>query len=238
MRRKNEKILSGLMLAILFLVAFSVVWVSMSKAADGSVEIEVSVRGTYLHADPGQGSKVDIPVGSPGVVDLQSNGFSEGDIILISFEGSVDEVGGTNYGPINSLIGVFSSTNQLLSISDVDRVPGAIDAGTDFNTAQTWFTEENTDIPEDFEITPSTGFSIEVPQNAKYLVVSLHDSWYPDNTSPGLIRVTVEKQASESSSGGFPLEYMLVALGGVAVVAVLLVFVVLKRRKPRTQTNP
>ena len=233
MRRINRKILFGLILSILLSAAFSVVW-----ASGGFVEIDVSVRGTYLHADPGQGSKADIPVDPPGVVDLQSNGLSQGDTVLISFEGSVDEVGETNYDTINSLIGVFSSTNQLLPISDTDRVQGAIDAGNDFTTAQTWFTHENTDIPEDFQITPSTGFSTKVPQNAKYLFISLHDSWYPDNTSPGPITVTIEKQASETSTGGFPLEYILAALGVIAIVAVLLAFFVLKRKKQRTQSNP
>lgn len=223
------------MFSTLFSVAFSDVWVSVSKAAGGFAEIEISPRGTYLHADPGQGSVANVPVDAPGVVDLQSGGFSEGDTILISFEGSVDEYGGTAYETINMLIGVFSSTSQLLPISDADRVPGAVNAGDDFNTAQTWFTEENTDIPEDFEITPSTGFSIKVPQNAKYLVVSLYDSWYPDNTSPGPITVTIEKQASEPT-GGLPLEYILAALGLVAVIAVLVVFVVFKRRKSKTQS--
>jgi hypothetical protein len=109
---------------------------------------------------------------------------------------------------IEYLIGVFSSTNQLLPVSEANRVPDAIDAGDDIETSQTFFSEENTDIPEDFKITPSTGFSIQVPQNAKYLFVSMADSWYPDNTSSDPIMVTAEKQAA----AGFPIEYLLRAL--------------------------
>ena len=43
---------------------------------------------------------------------------------------------------------------------------------------------------------------------------------------------------ASAPTGGFPLEYVLAALGVVAVIAVLLVFVVLRRRKTRTQSNP
>jgi len=214
------------------LVGFPVL-VSVSRASSGLAEIEISPRGTYLRADSG-GEGVD----PPSVVDLQTNGFSGGDTILISFNGSINVYGTTDYDTIESLIGVFSSNNTLLSISVADRVPGAIDAGNDISTPQTYFTHENTDIPEDFQITPSTGFSIKVPQNAKYLFIAYCDSYYPDNKAPAPINVTIQIQASESSTGGFPLEYVLVALGVVAIIAVLLVFVLFKRRKPRTQSNP
>ena len=229
MRRISEKLLTGLMLSAFLLVTFFGVDVQL-KASNGSVDIDISARGAYLYVDPQDNSGVE----SPGIFDLQSSGISAGDTILISFDGTVDNYGGSDYHTLDYLIGVFSSTNQLLSVSEVERVPGAINAGDDFDTGETWFSHENTDIPEDFQITPSTGFSIQVPQNAKYLFTSMLDSWYPDNTSPGSITVTIEKQASESA-GGFPLEYLLAALGIVAVIAVLVFFFVLKRRKPETQ---
>ena len=229
MRRTNKKILFGLLLSMLFLVASSSVW-----ASNGFAEIEIPPRGTYLHADPGGEGR--LPVDPPAVVDLQSNGFSTGDTLLITFEGSMRGSEDAVDTPVTALIGVFSSTNQILPISDADRVPGAVDAGSDFSSAQTFFTHEDTDIPEDFLITPSTGFSIEVPQSAKYLYISIHDSFYPDNSSPNPIGVTIEKQASETSTGGFPLEYILVALGVVALLAVLFAFAVIKRRKSKTQS--
>jgi hypothetical protein len=228
MQRKRRMTYSLLMLTICLLAAYCRVGVPV-KAANGSVEIEVPVRGTYLYVDP----RDNFGVESPGVADLQNNGISGGDTILISFEGTVDNYGGSDYHTLDYLIGVFSSTNQLLSVSEADRVPGAINAGDDFDTGQTWFSDENTDIPEDFQITPSTGFLILVPQNAKYLFLSMLDSWYPDNTSPSPIAVTIEKQA-----GGFPLEYLLAVLGIVAAIAVLVVFLVFKRKKPRTQNTP
>jgi hypothetical protein len=227
MRRIGKKILIGLILSTFLLVPIFGVQV---KASNGSIEINVSVRGAYLYVDPRDNSGVE----SPGLADLQSNDISAGDTILISFEGIVDNYGGSDYHTLDYLIGVFSSTNQLLSVSEAERVPGAINAGDDFDTGQTWFSQENTDIPEDFQITPSTGFSIQVPQNAKYLFISMLDSWYPDNTSPSSIAVTIEKQAN-GSAGGFPLEYLLAALGIVAVIAVLIFVFVFKRRKPKTQ---
>jgi len=228
MRRTNKKIFFGLVLSMLFLVASSNVW-----ASNGFAEIEISPRGTYLHADPGGEGR--LPVDPPGIVDLQSNGFSTGDTLLITFEGALSAYEGGESAPATSLIGVFSSTNQLLSISDADRVTGAIGAGNDFSSAQTFYTHENTDIPEDFQITPSTGFSIRVPQNSKYLFISLHDSFYPDNTASTPIIATIEKQVSETA-GGFPLEYILAALGLVIGIAVLVVFVVFRRRKSKTQS--
>ena len=228
MRRTNKKIFFGLVLSMLFLVASSNVW-----ASNGFAEIEISPRGTYLHADPGGEGR--LPVDPPRIVDLQSNGFSTGDTLLITFEGSMRGSEDAADTPVTALIGVFSSTNQILPISDADRVPGAVDAGSDFSSAQTFFTHEDTDIPEDFLITPSTGFSIRVPQNSKYLFISLHDSFYPDNTASTPIIATIEKQVSETA-GGFPLEYILAALGLVIGIAVLVVFVVFRRRKSKTQS--
>src|SRR4030067_855829 len=128
MQRKG-KTLFVCIVSVLLLVVSAGVWVSVN-AARGSVEIEVSVRGTYLYPDPQNNADIE----APGIADLQSNGFSAGDTILISFEGSVDVYGQSNYVPVTSLWGVFSSTNQLLSISEADRVPGAIDAGEDHYT--------------------------------------------------------------------------------------------------------
>jgi hypothetical protein len=215
----------------MFLVGFSSGWVSVIMASNGPFETEVSVKGTYLLADPDQVSQAASSVDSPGIIDLQSSGFSEGETLLITFEGSIDRYGGSDYQTVEYLVGVFSSTDQLLSIYDVHRVPGAIDTGEDIDTGDTWFTHENTDIPEDFKVTPSTGFSIEVPQNAKYLFLSFLDSYYPDNTASAPIKVSITAQA------GFPLEYSLLGLGAVAIIAALLFFFVFKRRESKTRTT-
>ncbi len=163
-------------------------------SSGGITEIELSARGTYLRDDPNQGG-----VGNtepPGIVDLQSNGFVPGDKILISFNGQVFNSAGWDSRPIvynepEELIGVFSTSNELLSVANAHRVPGAIDVGADVDTGVTFFNEDPHDIPEDFEITPSTGFLIEVPRNARFLFLCYPDSYYPDNV--GTISVTIEK---------------------------------------------
>jgi hypothetical protein len=212
------------MLLIFLVFSFFVIGLPV-RAASGSLQIEVSVRGAYLYVDPRDSSAVELP----GIADLQSNGISAGDNIMISFEGTVDNYGGSDYHTLEYLIGVFSSTKELMSVTETERVPGAIKAGDDFDTEETWFSKENTDIPEDFQITPSNMFSIQVPQNANYLFVSMLDSWYPDNTSPNQIVVNIEKQTS-----GFPLEYVL-AIVIIAAVLFLIIFLILKRRKKETE---
>ena len=59
------------------------------------------------------------------------------------------------------------------------------------------------------------------------------DSWYPDNTSPNQITVTIEKQ--ENQTNGFPLEYIL-AIVIIAAILLIILFFVLKRRKKETKT--
>jgi hypothetical protein len=229
-----------------------------TKVAEGKVVVTVSIRGTYLHADEWRDINDDGspdpsgggPVEPAAIVDLQAYGFMPGDNILISYTGQMN--GGENsqglwqpnqditYKPISDNyyppLAVFSATNVLLDIDQTYRVPGAIDAGSDKHTGETWFDKEPTDIPEDFVISPSTGLRITIPSNAKYLFLSEGDNGYiPDNA--GSLQVTIEKQTVVTSTGGFPLEYLFAALGIVAVVAVLLVFVVFRRRKQKTGTQ-
>ena len=131
MRRSFKKKLLWLFLFIL-LAGFLNVWISVSMASNDSSKFEVSVKGTYLRADSNQATQAAGSVDPPGIIDLEVNGFSEGDSILISFDGSFDRYGQSDYEMLEYLLGVFSSTNQLLSIYEVARVPGAIDAGEDF----------------------------------------------------------------------------------------------------------
>ncbi len=175
------------------------------NAPTGGLRIEISPRGTYLHADPGQGSYANIPVDPPAMIDLQSCGFFEGDTIAIGFNGSVKRGPSYSPSPVTALLGLFSSTNELLPINETHRVPGAIEAGEDIITVQTWYSHEDTDIPEDFAITPATGFSIEIPQNATYLFICYHDSYYPDNTAPEPVTVTIARADVRAPDVGIPV---------------------------------
>ncbi len=170
---------------------------------DGIAEIDVPVRGTYLHTEEYQGGVGMIE--SPAMVDLQAFGFLPGDNICISFKGEVCNDAGWDsrplvYRDVTGLIGVFSMNSQLLSVGEEHRVPGAIDGGMyDADTGTTHFNQEPTDIPEDFSIKPKTGSWIEVPRNARFLFISQADSYFQDNK--GSITVTIEK---DTDGDGLP----------------------------------
>jgi len=220
-------------------------------ACEGIVEVDVPVRGTYLRAIDdrpysGQGRytydedlEMDVIVSTPyrvqepAIVDLQANGFVEGDRIMISYWATVYYCGVWNpSNPASTDCGVarppdlwwgvgglFSATPELLPISELDRVPTAIDAGPDIVTPETYWTDKlegisahlmgkgiswydgpmNTDIPEDFMIAPYTGMSIVIPSGAKYLFLSIIDVYYRDNL--GSVKVTIEK---DTDGDGIP----------------------------------
>jgi hypothetical protein len=119
-------------------------------------------------------------------IDLAAMGFQPGDAVRLERLGLFDN--GPQAEIFGSLLGVFSSTNVLLPGSSAHRVPGAIEAGSDFVSACSFFGCEATDIPEDFIISASdssfTSICITIPANAAYLFVGPHDSLYEDNTDP------------------------------------------------------
>jgi hypothetical protein len=118
------------------------------------------------------------------------------------------------------LLGLFSATSELRPIDELHRVPGAVNFGDRFietpptkwtyyyqatsDHLQTkninWYTGSmDTDIPEDFIIKPNTGIYITIPQNAKFLFLSVIDDLYPDNM--GEVKVTIEK---DTDGDGIP----------------------------------
>jgi hypothetical protein len=149
-------------------------------------------RGTYLRLGSTDASF------TPAIINLVSNGFSPGDSVIISFSGTwrfVCSNPGTELTSENEagthLIGVFSSSNTLLAPNVSNRVPGAIDAGTDYATLNATPTGETTDIPQDFRIVPNTGFEITIPAGASHLFLSMSDTHFVDNC--GSISVTLTK---------------------------------------------
>ena len=223
-----------------------------SASGDGIVEVELNVRGTFLramddwpYAGPGEGAydeelemwvgtHTDFRVEEATMIDLQDEGFIEGDKIYISWLGGFYPDGAwnpSNPGSIGyglkendavshgGLLGLFSTSSQLLDIDQLNRVPGAIDYGSnDYITPDTWWKDGRaevaeklaskgidwytgaleTDIPEDFKISPHTGMKVEIPRNARFLFLSLIDPYYRDNyESPNGLIVTIEKDTDE-----------------------------------------
>jgi PKD repeat protein len=84
------------------------------------------------------------------------------------------------------LTAVFSTNDTLLPRSERDRVPGAVDAGDDFVTSPTFNGNEETDIPEDFQVSTQDGSTasttVTVPADARFIFLSAQDNLFQDNS--------------------------------------------------------
>ena len=146
---------------------------------------QVAVKATFLHADA-----ADAPA-PPTVVDLSAAGYKPGDTLKISYR--VPPPGFSYYGcqgPFEGaegvrLLGVFSSSSQLLAPSERARVPGAIDAGEDAYVGPTYLNNAPVDIPQDFQVTPPSGFLIKIPPSATHLFLGIPDPYHGDNCGTG-----------------------------------------------------
>ncbi|HEY4330141.1 MAG TPA: PEP-CTERM sorting domain-containing protein [Phycisphaerae bacterium] len=169
---------------------------SVSIASPRTVETSfgdvfpVAPTASYLKTDTSDTSA------SPTIINLSQLSFTvtPGTTLVLQRLGAF---GATNTLPGNvdnktTLAGVFSSSNSILAPSNLNRVPGALDAGTDFVSEPTFFGPFSTDISQDFLIdsgtyNPPVPFSsviVQVPLGAQYLIVAPTDSFYADNVDP------------------------------------------------------
>jgi hypothetical protein len=159
----KKQLFSLLVCLFLFVSFFSVLVINVkAPAGDGIVEVDVPPRGTFLHAIDGYpyhggGTKsydpdldLDVIVGpqynveDPAIVDLNAEGFVEGDKIIISYTADLYYAGTYNPTYPNStgwplrieenllwggLLGVFSTSSVVLDIDADNRIPGAIPSG-------------------------------------------------------------------------------------------------------------
>ena len=137
--------------------------------SDRLVEIHVDPGRTYLHIGGTDQAKPANPV------KLQTLNLMGTESVALSVTGDF-RAGGSQK---TNMIGVFSETSALDPASETHRVPGAIDAGEDFETSDTWSGGEETDIPEDFAISNTI---VELPGNAGFLFVSPAANYFSDNT--------------------------------------------------------
>jgi hypothetical protein len=143
--------------------------------------IPVDPRATYLKTNNDSAALDAV------AIDLWALSFQPGDTIVLERVGDYSPF--PAFGDINkSLVGVFSSSPSLLPGSNLNRVVGAIDAGTDWVTPPTNMGLLSTDIAQDFMIATSTGsvtsVTIQVPVGARYLFVTPNDSFFGDNQNP------------------------------------------------------
>ncbi len=139
----------------------------------------------------------------PLVISLAELGAIPGDTLRLETLGTYSLLEVLMDGPTTSLGGVFSSSDEVLDASVLDRIPGAIDVAPN---VYTWVSIVcifgqcadfgGDDIPEDFRINPV--IDIAVPEGAEYLVVAPIDFWrnWQDNSGFGF-GVTVEVNPEE-----------------------------------------
>ena len=187
---------------------------TVSMASGGvSTSVLVDARGVYLHTN-------NDPAAPPTIVELAANGVSPGSQIEISFEipspgynygcsslpllstedftfGTEEDFPGAFPFEGAGLLGVFSASDELEAPNFPaeapnfpSRVTDAIDAGNDVETAPSFSGTQPTNIEEDFQIFPHTGFCVAVPLDASHLFLGVGDSFFSDNCVPGNFSVT------------------------------------------------
>jgi len=144
--------------------------------ATAAITIDIDPSLSFLRANG------EVP-GLPSAILLSDIGINSGDVIAVETFGMFQF--GTSPDSLSSLaIGVFSSDNVVLSdVTLLERVPGAIAAGTPIATPPTAIGGLPTDIAEDFKISPIID-SFVVPEGASYLFLTALDSGYVGNTVP------------------------------------------------------
>lgn len=188
------------------LLAFSCA-ISIAVAASADI-YPLNSRATYLHTNQ------DLSAAGALAIPLSERAYAPGTWITITALGDF-KVGGAYNDEYVSMGGVFSSSNMLLEPGAVNRVPGAIEAGTDYITSPTWFGAQPTDIAADFAIGLSDtqrSVTLPIPDGASWLIVGILESHYSDNTDPdGDLAVAINAVPEPSSVA-------LLALGWSALV--------------------
>ncbi|MGQ0628225.1 MAG: hypothetical protein ACT4PL_09035 [Phycisphaerales bacterium] len=148
--------------------------VLMLAGAGHAEVIRVEPRATYLRTGSDPLSLSAVPI------SLEALGLLPGERVSFQTVGGFAYTGNTSLTD-NSITLLFSSTPVLLGPEALHRVPGAIDAGADTFTLPVFFGRAPTDIPEDF-----AGLStpIVIPEAARYIFVSVLDSFFSDNSDP------------------------------------------------------
>ncbi len=135
----------------------------------------IPARATYLRVHADSGAVDAVPL------DLVRLGVAVGDTLSFYITGRavIDPPTATR---THDVIAVFSADAALGPRDVVNRVAGALEAGTDILTLPTGVDSLTTDIPEDFYATRS---SVIVPPGARQLFLAVHDRYYTDNENLG-----------------------------------------------------
>jgi hypothetical protein len=146
----------------------------------------VNSKSSYLKAN-------DEHPSAPTIIKLSDLGAVPGNTLKVARVGTYNDRTELRDGNLTKVAAVFSSTNEITSDKNLNRIPGAIDAGTNVTTGEYFeciifpicFTIE-TDIAQDFAVT--SGPTVTIPAGAQYLIVApIPDSLsWTDNSGFGL----------------------------------------------------
>lgn len=153
---------------------------------------------------------------APLILNLTSLGVNPGDTLQLTSVGSICYGAfGTNCGAA-SLEALFSSTNNLLDSSNLNRVTGALGppsvaSGTLVTpTTSVWANgaSVSNDISQDFA---ANGVSVIVPNGALFLFIGVSDSYWVDNSGNSSINLVDTAPVATPEPGTYVL-----ALAGLA----------------------
>jgi len=130
----------------------------------------VNVMASYLLA------KNDKPQ-PPTIIKLADIGAKAGDHLKVARVGTYNDKLELRDGTATKMAALFSSSSVVNKDNQRNRIPGAIDAGTDVTTPAyrvciiwPFCTDTPTDIAEDFSVASSA--TVTIPTGAQYLIVA------------------------------------------------------------------
>lgn len=175
---------------------------SEAKAVTISIDPLQTFLFTYNDPDWGTGS-----VAGTTPIVLSDIGLSGGDLIQLEklgdwYDGQAGYTGVdvAALDVMTEMIGVFSSSNELLAPDVLARVPGVLGAGAEYTTWNTLYSNMTTDVYGDFRIDNTFLY---IPFGATHLFVAAHDIYYSDNSDPDgdyAVRITKIESVPEPST--------------------------------------
>jgi len=230
MRQISGKILFGLMLSMLLLVVFS-------SAQAWAVEVETLSLDTNGDSYPTVYSQSPLTNGSTYIITVEgtwspwaaSNWLDQVDppagpyeeAPMYSSNGGTGRVGSDPFWNFACIYGLDYTGWSSLPVKSSLRM--SLDNGA------SWVTSIR---PTNDVYNPLHKYDVRVTGEGENMGFRIIDAEAYDNY--GTLKIIISsEQLSGPTAGGFPLEYILVAIGAIAIVAALLVFFVLKRKKPK-----